>query len=280
SIDCLPNEEIFTELSRMGVGKGFLGVDTPLFEGMLVAKQVDESATEVNIDDVPTAGVADEVQPTPPQSPQFQPPSPQQQPQPSHDAKMPMDLLHTLLETCTTLTRRVEHLEHDKIAQALEITKLKQRVKKLERKNKLKVYKLRRLKRVRTSQRVDTSDDTVMDDVSKQGRIISDMDAAVNVTLKDVADIAKEVAVDAEIEDDELEPVELQEVVEVVTTAKLMTEVVTAASATITVVAPILTNAPSNAKRRKGVVIKDPEDTATPSTIIHFEAKSKDKGKG
>nr|GFC89346.1 hypothetical protein [Tanacetum cinerariifolium] len=147
-------QKVFSNMRR--VGKGFLGVDTPLFEGMLVAKQVDESAAEVNIDDVPTAGVADE--------------------------------------------GAADVNANDKIAQALEITKLKQRVKKLERRNKLKVSKLRRLKRVGTSQRVDTSDDTVMDDVSKQGRIISDTDAAVNVTLKDVADIAKEVAVDAEIE--------------------------------------------------------------------------------
>nr|GEY04173.1 hypothetical protein [Tanacetum cinerariifolium] len=33
-------------------------------------------------------------------------------------------------------------------------------------------------------------------------------------------------------------------------------------------------------KRRKRVVIRDPEETATPSTIIHSEAKSKDKEKG
>nr|GEV53286.1 hypothetical protein [Tanacetum cinerariifolium] len=36
----------------------------------------------------------------------------------------------------------------------------------------------------------------------------------------------------------------------------------------------------SAAKRRKRVVIKDPEEYATPSTIIHTEVKSKDKGKG
>nr|GEW30799.1 hypothetical protein [Tanacetum cinerariifolium] len=36
----------------------------------------------------------------------------------------------------------------------------------------------------------------------------------------------------------------------------------------------------SAARKRKGVVIKDPEETATPSIIIHFEPKSKDKGKG
>nr|GEW16167.1 hypothetical protein [Tanacetum cinerariifolium] len=209
------------------VGKGFSGVDTPLFE--------------VNVDDVPADGVADEgvasvnvdvvlttidepsisspppttqlpppsqdvpstsqVQPTSPPSLIAQPPSPQQQPQPLQDAAILMDLLFTLLETCITLTRRVKHLEQDKIAQALKITKLKQRVKKLERRNKLKVSKLRRLKRVRTSQRIETSDDTLMDDVSKQGRIIASMDTYVDVTLKDAVDIAKEVAADAEIDE-------------------------------------------------------------------------------
>nr|GEY28928.1 hypothetical protein [Tanacetum cinerariifolium] len=325
SIDCLPNEEIFTALSRMGyekpstkltfyslvrnvdsstkfymyprflqlmiraqvgdlsshstkysspaltqkvfanirrVGKGFSGVDTPLFEGMIVAQQdddvVDEGVVSVSVDDV--HATADE--PTlPSPTPTTEPPS-QDLPSTSQDAKISMDLFYTLLETCTTLTRRVEHLEQDKIAQSLEITKFKQRVKKLERRNKLKVSKLRRLKRVGTAQRVDTSDDTIKDDVSKQGRIIASMDADVDVTLKNVADIAKEVAVDAEIEesadDDEVEPAELQQVVEVVTTAKLITEVVTAASATITaattpLIAATITAAPSAARRRKGV---------------------------
>nr|GEW78507.1 hypothetical protein [Tanacetum cinerariifolium] len=41
-----------------------------------------------------------------------------------------------------------------------------------------------------------------------------------------------------------------------------------------------ITAAPSAARRRKGVVIRDPKETATPSTIIHSEPKSKDKGKG
>nr|GEZ72309.1 hypothetical protein [Tanacetum cinerariifolium] len=81
-----------------------------------------------------------------------------------------MDLLQNLMDTCTTLTRRVELLEQDKIAQSMEISKLKQRVKKLEKRNKLKVLKLRRLKRVGSAQRIDTSDDTIMDDPSLNGR--------------------------------------------------------------------------------------------------------------
>nr|GEV25771.1 hypothetical protein [Tanacetum cinerariifolium] len=275
SIDWLHNEEIFTELSRMGlvrnvdsftkfymyprflqlmikaqvgnlsshsikysspaltqkvfanmirVGKGFSIVDTPLFEGMIVAHQadyiVDEGAADVDVDVVLTAAEPSIPSPTPTTQPPppsqelpftsqvlpTPPPSPQQQAQPSqpsHDAQILMDLLHTLLETCTTLTRRVEHLEQDKIAQTLEITKLKERVKKLERRNKLKVSKLRRLKKVETAQRVDTSEDTVMDDVSKQGGIIVDIDADKDVTLKDVAAVAKEVEVKktAEIEE-------------------------------------------------------------------------------
>nr|GEX22051.1 hypothetical protein [Tanacetum cinerariifolium] len=224
------------------------------------------------------------------------------------------------MDICTTLTRRVKHLELDKIAQALEITKLKQRIKKLERRNKVKVLKL---ERVGTAQRIDTSDDTVMDDVSSQGRMIADMDADADVVLeeaKEVADDAKngqdagvqvnpdiqERTIESQVEiykidmdhankvlcmqEEESKPAELQEVVDIITTAKIITKVVTAASTTITAAdlpipaattaaASTLTAAPS--KRTNGVVIRDPEESTTiTSTIIHSKAKTKDKGKG
>nr|GEZ76266.1 hypothetical protein [Tanacetum cinerariifolium]GEZ84279.1 hypothetical protein [Tanacetum cinerariifolium] len=153
-------------------------------------------------------------------------------------------------------------------------------------------------------------------DVADEGGIISNLDADEDVTLKDVTAISKEVEVEKTTEenadvqgrqaesqaqiykielehadkvlsmhDDKLEPAKLKEVVEVVTTVKLMTEVVTAASATITaddtpITAATLTAAPSAVRRRKGVVIRDPKETATPSIIIHSEPKSKDKGNG
>nr|GEZ50492.1 hypothetical protein [Tanacetum cinerariifolium] len=100
---------------------------------------------------------------------------------------------------------------------------------------------------------------TVMATSSTEGRMIADIDG----TLKDVttqdAEIdesedvqGRQVESQAQIyqiglkhankmlsmQDDEVEPAEHQEVVEVVTTAKLITEVVTAASATITATAP------------------------------------------
>nr|GEX68243.1 putative ribonuclease H-like domain-containing protein [Tanacetum cinerariifolium] len=265
-------QKVFANMQR--VGKGFSGVDTPLFEGIIVAQQVDEGAAEVNVDDVPAAGVADEgaaevnvdVVPAAVDEPYIpsptlptQPPPPSQDlPSTSRDAEMSMDLLHTLLETCTTLTRRVKHLEQDKIAQALEITKLKQRVKKLERRNKLKLSKIKRLKKVGTAQRVDTSDDTVMDDIEEsadvQGRQAESQAQIYQIDLEHADKVLN-------MQDEEIEPAELQEVAEVVTTAKLMTEVVTAASATITAAvptlttaaAPTLTTAPSAARRRNGV---------------------------
>nr|GEX15263.1 hypothetical protein [Tanacetum cinerariifolium] len=110
-------------------------------------------------------------------------------------------------------------------------------------------------------------------DLVFQGKIIADMDADKDVTLKDVDAVTKDVK-DAETEemldvqgrqaksqaqiyqidldhadkvlsmqDVDIEPVELQEVVEVVTTAKLRTELVIAASATVTAAAPKLTTA-------------------------------------
>nr|GEZ13059.1 hypothetical protein [Tanacetum cinerariifolium] len=89
-VECLPNEEIFTELAH----------PTP----------------------TPHA--------TPPASP------PQEQPTLPHDSTMP--LLTTLMETYTSLSKKVVELEQDKNAQALEILKLKKRVKKLEKKKRSK----------------------------------------------------------------------------------------------------------------------------------------------
>nr|GFA70106.1 hypothetical protein [Tanacetum cinerariifolium] len=157
----------------------------------LTQKVAKGDADEVHGEDVNVADVVTEwvisVKPTPPQSPQVQPQSPQ--PQPQQDAEISMNLLQELMDTCIALTKRVEHLELDKIAQALEITKLKQRVKKLERRNKPKVLKLRRLKWVGLAQRIDTSDDTVMDD-----DVAADAKDGQDADVQDNADIQRRTA--------------------------------------------------------------------------------------
>nr|GEV71131.1 putative ribonuclease H-like domain-containing protein [Tanacetum cinerariifolium] len=258
-------QKVFANVQR--VGKWFSGVDTPFFDGMLVAQEVEEGDADENVENV---NVGDAT-------------------------------------------------EGD----------LKRRVKKLERRNKVKVLKLRRLQKVGTAQKVETSDETMMDDVSNQERMIAEMDVDVDVVLKEAKEIAAENAkadqdskvdesvdiqgrkaesqeeiykIDLEhankvlsMQEDKSEPAELQKVVDVVTTAKIITEVVTAASETITaasttitaetqVLAVTLTAAPSRitvapSRRRKGVVIRDPEESTTPSTIIPAETESNDKAK-
>nr|GFC00619.1 hypothetical protein [Tanacetum cinerariifolium] len=124
---------------------------------------------------------------------------------------------------------------------------------KMEKGNKARVLKLRRLQRVGTSQRVDTSDDTVMDDESNQGRMIDEMDKDDGVVLMDEKEEDKKVE-----EAKEDKPVEVQKVVDVVTTAKV---------------------AAVPSRIRKRVVIRDPEEESTTSSIISTETKSKYKGK-
>nr|GEW73525.1 putative ribonuclease H-like domain-containing protein [Tanacetum cinerariifolium] len=291
-VDCLPNEEIFAELAHIGrklnfskyifeslvrnvdsgskfymyprVGKGW--AETPLFEGMLVAGEIEEQGDDVQDQAIPS--------PTPLTPP---PQQPQDLPSTSQATDFPMSLFIEALDACFALTRRVEHLEYDKVAQALEITKLKKRVKKLERNNKVNVLKLRRLKKVGTSQRIKSSANTDMEDASNQGRMIADLDRDTGVALMD----------DEGTEDEQ----EVKEAVDVVTTAKLIIEVVAAVSKSVTaaratnadVPAATITDAPvrvavTSTKRRKGVVIKDPEEESTAK--IPVETKSKDKGKG
>nr|GEU59680.1 hypothetical protein [Tanacetum cinerariifolium] len=67
------------------------------------------------------------------------------------------------MDTCATLARRVEHLEFDKVAQALEIKMLKKRVKKLERKNKGRMIT-----------EMDQDDVVVLEDDKEEGREVAD----------------------------------------------------------------------------------------------------------
>nr|GEZ29944.1 hypothetical protein [Tanacetum cinerariifolium] len=204
-----------------------------------------------------------------------------------------MTLLNTLLETCATLTKQLANLEQDKVAQAIEIIKLKQRVGRLEKKRQFKSSGLKRLRKVETAQRVKSLADTVMDDqkdTSKQGGI-AELDADKDVTLVDAeanmdANVqerleesqAKVYHLDLEHaekvlsmqETNEAEPTEVEEVIEVETVAKLMTEVVTTAATTITSAIVPKASAP---RRRRGVIIQDPEEAATSSTLIKMKAE-------
>nr|GFA77219.1 hypothetical protein [Tanacetum cinerariifolium] len=125
------------------VGKGFLGVETPLFKGMLAARQLREE------------GIAEE------------------------QIQADDDVVAAVQETIAE-----DNLEHDKAAQKLEIIKLKARVKRSERANKVKSSKLRSLKKVETSKRIESFDD--MEDVFNQGTMIDDLDKDEGIELAEI----------------------------------------------------------------------------------------------
>nr|GEV42446.1 hypothetical protein [Tanacetum cinerariifolium] len=115
-------------------------------------------------------------------------------------------------ETCATLTKQVANLEQDKVAQAIEITKLKQRVKRLEKKRQFKSLGLKRL---------------------RKGRLEEYQ--------------AKVYHLDLEHADKVL---------------------ITTAATTITATPVPKASAP---RRRRGVIIQDPEEAATASVIVQSE---------
>nr|GEV69209.1 zinc finger, CCHC-type [Tanacetum cinerariifolium] len=292
-------QKVFANMRQ--AGNGFSGVETPLFEGMLAARQLaEEGLTEeqVQADDVVAAAVEENVT--------------------ENGAEFPPHI-QQVLDVCSALTRHVKNLENDKAAQKLEIIKLKAKVKRRVENSehdkaaqKLEIIKLKaRVKRLeranKASRRVESSDD--MEDVFNQGRMIDDLDKDEWIELVKDADIAEtkgrhaaeQAKKQAEIYNFDLDhpskvlsmqedDSEVQEVVEVVTTSKLITDVVTAASQDSATSATISTANPSipaaaptvvaaYTRRRKRVIIRDPEEWL-PSKTPAETPKLMDKGKG
>nr|GEY70505.1 hypothetical protein [Tanacetum cinerariifolium] len=176
-------QKVFANMRR--IGKGFSGVETPLFVNMLVQQQVQDDA----------------------------------------------------------------EVEEDEDTEALMIVKLKQRVRRLEKKRRTKSSGLKRLKK----------------------RMAESQAKAYNINLQHSKKVLS-------MQDtDKAKPAKVEEVLEVVTTARLMTEVVTTTAPITTVAQVPKASAP---RRKRGVIIQDPEETTTTLVIMHSEVQSKETGKG
>nr|GEW62192.1 uncharacterized mitochondrial protein AtMg00810-like [Tanacetum cinerariifolium] len=109
---------------------------------------------------------------------------------------------------------------------------------------------------------------------SKQERKITNIDADVEINLEKAQahayylDLDHQEKVLSMMDVNEEEPASVEEVLEVVKVAKLMTEVVTTAGATKV----------SVPRKRRGVIIQDPEETTTTATM-QPKVQAKDKGK-
>ncbi|GJY55443.1 putative ribonuclease H-like domain-containing protein [Tanacetum coccineum] len=190
-------KKIFRNMKR--VGKGFSGNVTPLFPTMVVQAQEEMGeGSEMPTDPHHTPII------TQPSSSQPQKKQKSRRPkkkdtqisQPSDPTNVadgavneePSMQLKELMEFCTKLQQRVFDLENTKTAQAQEITSLKLRVKKLEKKGRSRTHKLKRLYKVSRSARVVSSEEVSLgdqEDAFKQGRKIDDIDKDAEITLVD-----------------------------------------------------------------------------------------------
>ncbi|GJY42333.1 hypothetical protein Tco_0429603 [Tanacetum coccineum] len=186
-------KKVFANMKRQG--KDFSGRDTPLFQTTMVQAQEEGEGSVMPTDPQHTPTIS---QPSTSQSQKKHPRRKQRKdtevsqlsgptepitdeaaneehvPTHSNDPLLSGEerlKLNELMELCTSLSQRVLALETTKISQAIEITKLKERVKKLERRNKSRTPGLKRLRKVGRTKRIESSEDeefTLVDEA--QGR--------------------------------------------------------------------------------------------------------------
>ncbi|GJW71137.1 hypothetical protein Tco_0128054 [Tanacetum coccineum] len=194
-------KKVFANMKRPG--KGFSGRVTPLFPIMMIQASEDmgedsaapsdshstpiisqissskpqkkKSRRKPRKDNGPTEPVTDEAHVS---TPSYDPP------QSGEDSMQ----LFELMNLCTSLQEKVFDLEKAKTTQAKKIASLKKIVKQLEKRRKLRTPRFKRLRKVGSTSRVESSNDVSLgdqEDASKQGRKIVDLDADAEVTLVD-----------------------------------------------------------------------------------------------
>ncbi|GJU41528.1 hypothetical protein Tco_1194485 [Tanacetum coccineum] len=190
-VDCLPNATIFEQLTLMGYEQSGGPIDNVVDEA--VNEEMDDSleraiTTATSLDTEQDKGNINKTQskatPNEPSSPRTSLGS-----SPRCQETMGDTIGQTRSENVSKLSNnlllaRVLALETTKTTQYIEIASLKRRVKKLERRNKSRTYRLKRLYKVGSSRRVESSDEEGLgeEDASKQGRI-ADIDADAGITL-------------------------------------------------------------------------------------------------
>nr|GEV65454.1 hypothetical protein [Tanacetum cinerariifolium] len=162
--------------------------------------------------------------------------------------------LKELMDLCTNLSNKVLELDSEviniKFTYQERIEKLEGRVQRLEEENRV-------LKELKSAPSTDDAAELVIEKEkpSKQERKIADIDADIEINLEKTQVLSM-------MDVNEEEPADVEEVLEAVKAAKLMTEVVTTAGVTKV----------SVPKKRTGVIIQDPEETK----IITATAQSKE----
>nr|GEU77574.1 hypothetical protein [Tanacetum cinerariifolium] len=261
-VDCLPNEEIFTALARMGYEKPstkltfYKAFFSSQWKFLIHTILQSMSAKRTSWNEFSSAMASAVICLSTAREPEEPGDAEEQGDAEEHGnddnaAEEPITAVDDeALDAYAALARRVDHLEHDKVAQDLEIIKLKRRV-------------------------VDTSNDTLMEDVSNQGRMIDELykdEGAVLMSEKEEKETeeVKDITGDAQVKRRQADIYQI----DMDHAAKVLS--VETVSATVTP-ASVKVDVPFTRQRRRAVV-RDPEEESSAKTPT--ETKSKDKGKG
>nr|GEW93533.1 hypothetical protein [Tanacetum cinerariifolium] len=242
----LLTKKVFVNMKR--VCTGFSREVTLLFDNMLVQALEEVGILQADAQSIPI-----------PTKPSTSKPQKKHKPKRKHKPKNLSGKdslkLKELMDFCTNLSNKVLDLESEviniKSTYQARIEKLK-KVERLEEENKR--------------------------------RKITDIDADVKINLEKVQAEAYNLDLDYQekvlsmLDVNDEEPANVEEVLEVVTTAKLITEVVTTAKDDVTATCVEV----PKPRKRKGVIIQDPEKTTTTTTTtvtVQPKVQAKDKGK-
>nr|GEY47156.1 hypothetical protein [Tanacetum cinerariifolium] len=255
-------KKVFSNMRR--VEKDFSGRDTPRFFTMLVPAQEEELDEALNEENVPAQS-----KDTPLSKVN------------TLGSREDSLKLNELMKLCTKLSERVLNFETTKTAQAKEISSLKRRVKRLEKKKKSRTHGLKILYKIGLSARVESSvEEQSLDeeDASKQGRNIVDIDAdaktiLVNETVEDQGRYDDQEMFDTDVLNDE------EVVVEDVNDASIATAAtITDVSIDDITLVQALVEIKTSKPKAKGIIMQEPSETPTTATIP-ISLKVQDKGK-
>ncbi|GJY13030.1 putative ribonuclease H-like domain-containing protein [Tanacetum coccineum] len=277
-------KKIFANMRRQG--KDFSGKETPLFPTMVVQAQEEMgegSANVTNPHHTPIIAQPSSSQPQKkhksrrPKEKDTQVPQSSVSSDPTNVADEDSMSLKELMDFCTKLQQRVLDLEKTKTDQAKEITSLKNRVKKLEKKGGSRNYKLKRL---------------------YKGRKIDDIDADIDITLVndavndqdmfDVNDLSGEEVFIAEQGVPDSKKDDVVQVKTIVTTVST-SSTIPVSTATITkdeislaqVLAELKSVKPKvttvTTTTTKGILLQELSESITTTTIIPLKDKGKAK---
>ncbi|GJQ98743.1 putative ribonuclease H-like domain-containing protein [Tanacetum coccineum] len=243
-------KKVFANMKRQG--KDFSGRDTPLFPTMIVQAQEQEGEGSVMPtvpQHTPTINQPSSSQPQKKQKPRKSKKQNTMVSQPS-DSTEPIADEAPNDENVTTDSNDPLLSENTKTSQAAEITKLKERVKKLEMRNKSRTLGLKRLRKVGRTARIESYEDEGLgdqEDASKHGRKIADIDAdKEEVEVEKVVSTAEVTTASA-----------TTAIIDELTLAQTLIEIKAAKPKVVTTSATTTTTTVSRPKAR-GVVVQEP----------------------